>query len=293
MNRAPAEIVESIERGLHSRSAKLSRPANARWLLQYANGARRRLDVQREEEWLRFSDNGSPSADSSPLESLWRCLLANAALADGLRWVIDHSRDLKLRADVPLFAEMATEDQVRAVVRTFERAWKNESAAVIAAAAEDTSPVVALCEEAGWPCVRRASGRLTVALEVNPPVQATLAAVGTGLRVNAEVADLADYSLTSRKAVAALALELTSSIRLVRASADAQSGKLWFEIGWPTRPDATELHAGLAALSAARRAAGDSFAVLQHEQLAQDYLTVRGWTAATSATKQQPERTNT
>lgn len=293
MNFATTEWSEGIERGLRSRAAKLSRPTNASWSLQYANGERHRLDVRHDEGWLRFTAGGNPPADSAAPGEHWPCLLANAALADGLRWTIDASRNLSLRADLPLLADVAIEDQVRGVVRGFERMWKKQTSAGNSAPAEDASPCEALFEEAGWPCVRRASGRVTVALDLNPPVQATVATVGGGLRVGAEVADLTGYSLASRRAVAALALELTSQFYLVRASADAPSAKLCFEVGWPTRPDAAELHAGLAALSAARRAAGESCAALAHEQLAQDYLTVRGWTAATSTTKQQPERTST
>ncbi|MSU57207.1 MAG: hypothetical protein EXS35_03330 [Pedosphaera sp.] len=62
-----------------------------------------------------------------------------------------------------------------------------------------------------------------------------------------------------------------------------------FEIFWAEIPTAAELDAGFISLSAAGRAAGESFAALQSERLAKDYLTVRGWTA--DLTKPKHERT--
>jgi len=293
MNSAASALVERIEGGLLIETAKLNCLSPARWSLQFANGARRRLEVQRDAEWLKFTSDCIPPPRPTLLGNLWDAVQKNAALPAAIKWAISPSRTLELRVDLLLSDDMDLENRIRGVVGTFESAWVNNAPLAVAPASENLDGLEQLCEEAGWPGVRRSSARLTVALDTTPALQATVASVGNGLRACVEVADISSSSSFSRNAFAALALELTSHARLVRASADVDSGRLLFETVWAVPPTTAELHAGLASLSAALRAAGESFTALQGEQLAQDYLTVRGWTADISQTNQQPERTNT
>lgn len=291
MNLLATTSVETLERGLRTEAVRLARTSAGRWSLKMTNGASHRLEVQLDGDWLQFTSHSDASAGDTTPETLWRAANRNAGLPAGIKLALSSTRLLALRADLLLTDETDVEKSVRGVVEAFKSVWRNDPRPAAEHATECIGELERLCEEAGWRSVRRSSGRLTVALEVTPAMQATVTPDGSGMRLCVEVADLGYCSSLCRMAAAALALEITSAIRLVRASADADSAKMLFEVLWPEIPTVAELDAGFGSLSAAGRAAGESFTALQIENLASDYLIVRGWSADIS--KPNQERTNT
>ncbi len=291
MNLLAPTSVETIERGLRTEAVRLGHTSGGRWSLEMTNGASHRLEVQLDGDWLQFtSRSDAPAGDTTP-ETLWRAVNRNAGLPAGIKLALSPTRLLALRSDLLLADEVDVEKCVRGVVEAFQRVWRNDPRPAVEHTTECLGDFERLSEEAGWHSVRRSSGRLTVALEVTPALQATVTPEGSGVRLRVEVADFGACSSLCRMAAAALAVEITSAIRLVRASADADSAKMLFEVLWPEIPTVAVLEAGFGSLSAAGRAAGESFTALQIENLASDYLIVRGWSADVS--KPNQERTNT
>lgn len=287
MNFPASTSVATVERGLRSEAARLARTSSGRWSLELTNGASHRLEVQLDGDWLQFTSRGEVSAGATATEALWRAVNRNAGLPAGIKLALSPARLLALRSDLLLADELDVEERVRGVVEAFQRVGRDDPRPAAERTREGLGDLERLCEETGWRSVRRSSGRLTVALEVTPAMQATVTPEGSGVRLCVEVADLCACSSLCRMAAAALALEITSAIRLVRASADADSAKMLFEVLWPEIPAVAELDAGFSSLSAAGRAAGESFSALQNENLASDYVFVRGWSAGVSKPNQE------
>ena len=291
MNLLATSLVETVERGLQTDAARLTRVSGGRWSLEMANGASHRLEVQLDGDWLQFTSHADESANDIAPEMLWRAANRNAALPAGMRLALSPARRLELRSDLLLTDRGDGVNEVREAVAAFPRVWRNEPVPAFKLPPDAAGDLERRCDETGWSCTRRSSGRLTVALDVTPVVQATVTADGGGVRLDIEVMDLGASTMLCRTAAAALALEITSSFRLVRARVAPHPSQLFFEVQWPGMPTGAELDAGFGALSAAIRAAGESFPALQIENLARDYLVVRGWSAGGSKTNQ--ETTNT
>src|SRR6185295_5106900 len=210
---------ETVERGLQSDAVRLARVSGARWTLEMTNGTSRRLDVQLDGDWLQFTSRGEVSERETTSGSLLRAVNRNTGLPAGIKPALSPARLLELRSDLLLTDEVDVEKIVRAVVDAYQSLWRNESRPAAGHSEHPTKCIgdlERLCEEAGWRSVRRSSGRLTVALEVTPAIQATVTPDGSGVRLCVEVADLGSCSPPCRMAAAALALEITSAIRLVR-----------------------------------------------------------------------------
>lgn len=293
MNLLATTSVETVERGLRTEGGRLARISGGRWSLEMTNGASHRLDVQLDGDWLQFTSRDNVSAVATTAETLWRAVNLNAGSPAEIKLALSPSRQLEQRSDLLLAEEVDVEKRIRGVLEAFQRVCRDDPRPAVAGTTECLGDLERLCEESGWRSVRRSSGRLTVALEVTPATQATMTPEGSGVCLAVEVADLGSCSSLCRMAAAALALEITSATRLVRASAGADSAKMLFEVLWPEIPTVAELDAGFSSLSAAGRAAGESFYALQNENLASDYLIVRGWTAGVSKPRTNQERTNT
>jgi hypothetical protein len=111
------------------------------------------------------------------------------------------------------------------------------------------------------------------------------------VRLEVDVADLSPHPAVSRMAAAVLAMETSGRIRMVRATTDEGRGRMGFSACLAEAPLAEELAAGFGGLSAAVAASTETLAALQNEDLAGDYLAVRGWSARKQ--NQKRERTNT
>jgi hypothetical protein len=129
------------------------------------------------------------------------------------------------------------------------------------------------CEQSGWPCVARTSGRMTVALEVTPVVQAVVALSGTGVRVFADLLESDAAAGTSREAIMTLLRDTVAAVRRVQVVAGKHLG---FEVNFPALPSPEELDDAFCCLSVACRLASTELPALLDEQAAQDFLLVRG-----------------
>lgn len=139
------------------------------------------------------------------------------------------------------------------------------------------------CEESGWPCVARVSGRLTVALEVSPAVQAVITQSGSGVRVFAGLMDFDDGLAVCREAVELLFRDASNVVNRVRAVTEKNFG---FEVNFPSLPSSGELDDAFCCLSVVCGLVGAELPALLDEQAAQDFLIVRGRTADISTPTQ-------
>jgi hypothetical protein len=135
------------------------------------------------------------------------------------------------------------------------------------------------CEESGWPCVARSSGRLTVALEATPAVQAVVALSGSGVRVFASLLELDAGTAVCREAISMLLRKAGAVVHRVRAVTEQNFG---FEVNFPSLPSPEELHDTFCCLSVACGLVGAELPALLDERAAQDFLLVRGWAADVS-----------
>jgi hypothetical protein len=132
------------------------------------------------------------------------------------------------------------------------------------------------CEDSGWPCVARTSGRLTVALEATPAIQAVVSLSGSGVRVIANLLECDPTALPCREAIARLLRDAGTVVQRVRAVTEENFG---FEVTFPALPSPEELDDAFCCLSVACGLVGAELAALLDERAAQDFLLVRGWAA--------------
>ena len=142
------------------------------------------------------------------------------------------------------------------------------------------------CELSGWPCVARASGRLTVALEVTPAVQADVAPTETGVRVFANLMDSVAAAAINREAIMTLLRDTAAMVRRVQVVAEKYFG---FEVTFQALPSPEDLDDAFCCLSVACGLAGAELPALLDEQAAQDFLLVRGVPANVS-NQPQPQQ---
>jgi hypothetical protein len=138
------------------------------------------------------------------------------------------------------------------------------------------------CEESGWTCVARASGRLTVAMEATPAVQAVVTPSGSGVRVFAGLLEADAFVATGtacREAIEAVLGDASSVVHRVRAVTQENFG---FEVNFPTLPSPEDLNEAFCCLSVACGLVGTELLALLDEHAAQDFLLVRGWAADAS-----------
>ena len=132
------------------------------------------------------------------------------------------------------------------------------------------------CEESGWPCVARASGRLTVALEATPAAQAVVTPSGSGVRVVAGLLESDAFVATGtacREAIEVLLRDASSMVQRIRAVTQENFG---FEVNFPTLPSPEDLDEAFCSLSVACGLVGAELPALLDERAAQDFLLVRG-----------------
>ncbi len=145
-----------------------------------------------------------------------------------------------------------------------------------------------LCEQSGWPAVARASGRLTVALEATPAVQAVVAKTDSGVRVFADLLNADSAAATCREAVATLLNSAAAAVRRVQVVTGKHLG---FEVSFPALPDPEELDDTFCCLSVACGLVGAELPALLDEHASQDFLLVRG-SPADAHSEPQPQRGN-
>jgi len=290
MSQDLATLPLSLERALVGEAIRMVRKSATHWTGFVLNGATHPLEVCWDQGWLLFSEGSARNFRPARGKDIWNALRRNTA-AQGVGTVLTAHKQLLLCSELLLPDESDLGLRVRAVIESFLAAWDRLPPTATAVADEWPGEMEARCAEAGWSCTRRATGRLTAALETTPVFQATITPLGEGARFEVEAADLGTYSTASRMAAAVLALETSRHIRLVRATTDEAQSRIGFSVSLPGPIRSEELAAGFAGLSAAMTATNEILAALQNENLAGDYLAIRGWPAKKQ--NQKKERTHT
>lgn len=291
MSAAVTSLAGCVERGASGAAIQLDRKSATRWSWAMSNGASHQLELQLEDNWLLFIERPDASSLPNSSETRWAALRQNAASPTEIKIAATPTKRLTLRSELLLADEADVERRVRGVIEAFQMTWDDRLPAMSEATGDWTFEVGRRCEESGWPCVLRSTGRLTVALETAPVLQATLVPAGRGVRLSVEAADFSASPAICRSAAAVLALEISGRIRMVRATTDESRMRIRFETLFAALPNADELAAGFSGLSAAVALAAEALGALHNENVARDYLAVRGWSAVIH--NQQPERKNT
>jgi len=283
-------LTEAVERGAAGPAIQLNRKSARRWSWTTNNGSRHELDLRLEENWLLLTEPADGGLLPTASESIWSALTKNAASPTEVRTVLVPPKRLLLRSEILLTDEAVAEQRVRGVLDAFQMTWGGQVSVSQGLPNDWVVELEQRCEESGWDCVRRSSGRLTAALDTTPPQHATVTSNGNGVQLFVDIADYSTAPAACRVAAAMLALESSGQMRMVRAAVDENQSRLRFETVFQVMPSAEELAAGFSVLSVAVALTAESLAALQNEDLARDYLTIRGWSAAIE--NQQPERTN-
>jgi len=291
MSAVLSPIVDGIERGLTVAASRVRKRTPILWTCAISNGASHRLDVQLDDGWLLFRERPDSNTHKIPARDLWSVLRQNATSPAETKFAITSAQRPVLRSELLLAEDVDVERRVRGVIAAFRSSWEGQPPLATVVPVDWAGEVERQCEESGWTSVRRSSGRLTVTLETTPPFQATVNPFGSGVRLGAEVADFNASPAPCREAAAALSLELTGRIRMVRAATDESQTPIRFESSFSTLPEAAEFASAFSGLSIAVTCAAEALGALQDEDLARDYLAVRGWTA--DVPKPKPERTST
>ena len=138
-----------------------------------------------------------------------------------------------------------------------------------------------LCHLAGWPCNRRSEGKLSVHLEIPGAYALAILSVDGGVRALVELPIGTNLSSISRQAIGQLLLALGGQVRGVRSALRAkhQSVSAVLEAQLDGRPSAAALNHLLAALSVAARMSIRELPLLASHELAEKYLSIRGWSS--------------
>jgi hypothetical protein len=292
MSASIATLANGIERAASGAAMLLDRLSATRWSGAMSNGAPHRLEMQLDQDWLLVREE--PGANPAPVsaETLQDALRQNTTAPTEIKLALSPAKHLTLRSEQWLADEADAEQRARGVLEAFRKVWDGSLPAVTGVPEDWAADVERRCEESGWHCVRRSTGRLTVALETNLPLQAIVVPFGGGARISAEVADFSAAPAVSRTAAAVLALETSGRIRMVRAATDESGTQIRFETVFATLPTADQLTAAFCALSSAVTLTAEALGALPDENLARDYLAVRGWPADIQNPKPETKKDN-
>jgi hypothetical protein len=230
---------------------------------------------------------------SAPLTAV-DLLTWNAELSGNVRFALASGR-LRLHAEVQLGTpglgtRLATAAQAfRAGADWLESTQRNtetaSSAAVLRAPSHEDAlslngrPLADLCREAGWSFTARRDGSLAVQLEcpgAAPPHAALTREPGGTLFLRVDLLPAADLSALSLEAAAVFLLEVSGSLRLVRAAIAEPGGApvLRFEAALDAAASPSELADAFAASSLASQLALSEVEAFQDETVARAYLAV-------------------
>jgi hypothetical protein len=285
MSASSISIVSQIEQTLGGERINLIRKGPVHWERVRLNDARDRLDIRLADDWLLFAEMAERDTGRDADEPLWPALQRNSTELTPIRIASNPNKKLSRCAELLLGGDDALEPRVIRILEAFEKAREGLPHQSTEPPANWAKELERLCGESGWPCVLRASGRLTIGLSTTPPLQVTVTPLGPGLRLSTEAFDLGSFTPLSRSAAALLALQTSGPIPLVRATTDESRSYLGFEVVFPVPPAPRELDAACGGLSVVAAEAGEALSALRCEDLARDYLAVRGWTAQ----QQKPE----
>ena len=174
---------------------------------------------------------------------------------------------------------------------TVQISWEERIPATPDATEVWATEVQRRCEESGWSCVRRHSGRLTVALETRPALHVTLTPAAYGLRLVLELADFSALPGICRAAADALIGDVVAHLPILEPLTNDPKAKIGFQTTFTEMPESESLAASFAAQSTAASLSAEAIEALQNETLARDYLAIRGHSAESQKQKQRKDNT--
>jgi len=290
MSRPIETTAAAVEQALAGCSSSLVRVGATSWSFALSNGAALPANAILDDGWVSITmglDHGSAVNDPSDLH---RALQVGPDIPGRGRPVIaPGSRGISLVADLPVHKHTNPSDSVAAACSELERGA--DTLRGIQATADDPPrpaqsqghkvDVPGLCEQAGWPCKVRSSGRLAVDLETPGSFfQAEIEDRGaSGLVARAPLCEWVSLSPVCRHAVNVFLLSACGGLKSVRPGIRESDGRTTaiLEVVLPGEPGADELNEALAILSVACSVCGREAACLADDFVAGTYLAARGW----------------
>jgi hypothetical protein len=277
---------------------KLRREGAGRWTLEAGRAASRRIAVVlRDEHWLQFTGEFARNHvhGIAMMRCAWDALRINGRLDGGAKIVLspgrDHlsivrefwidSRDVGEETKTASLAGRVQEAVIDIAEAREQATTSNRIVPPGRLSETESVDLVELCSNAGWPCNRRAEGRVAVGLDV--PGDYVQAILSNGRRVSAciEMALRMELCEVSKTAIGTLLLLIGGRVRCVRGAirADAENESLAIQGQLETGASAAELNQVLAAISVAARLSIREVPALARDDVAEKFLSMRGWSS--------------
>jgi hypothetical protein len=273
----------AVEAALKQHSLQLECIAAGRWHLSLSDSANGAVQARLEEGWLTLRLS-LPDHD----RALWDALCLNGEM-QGLGKIVvsQQARVLEAAADIALTGQSdgALEQRLAEALADIAIALRGAARPSVSAGGDPAegpaADVAALVRESGWPVTIRPSGAAAVRLDIRGEFCQALVEQDErtgGVRLKAELGEVADLTAASRGATALLLLTTSAVTRLARAyvDRDAQGARVGFEVALSPPVTPTEVGHALAALSVASRMCRRELAVMRDDTVAREYLAVHG-----------------
>ncbi len=292
----PQPEAERVAGILEAHAGKIAQRRANGWDFTLANGRLLRATAEVTDRWLvLWASAWTQRPDARPVAvgRLWPLACETGRLPGGVKYAIDPRNRLFLRAEMPPGDTPDWQERLEAILTGFkvaadrlldpsgERPADAEPFAGEASDGTGRPNLRRLCEEAGWPCIERAGGRLAVELETTGFHEAIVARQGRGTHL-AVTAGMDGISETSRQAIAALLLRANGVVRMARAATTETADRAGtrFEVALGGEPTAAGLQHGLSALSVMCRLCAREVEFLRDPRAAEVYLRLQGWSRA-------------
>lgn len=243
------------------------------------------------DEWLELS--ASVGALSVRPALAWPLLRFNASLTGPMRLALaPGAGTIDLRAEIWIEDEVDVEARAAALghdmrsalsaLRDANHVEQSRGAAPIEScgpASSGTDRLVHLCAEAGWPCVERGSGRVTVEIDTGFSSYHARLEHTAGGSVSA-IVDLVDAPASPpapRAAIGLLLLTTAAAVRVVKGvvMTHDEGERAGLAVTCEGAGSSDALDRALSALTVACRLAGREAQALRHEAIALEYLAWR------------------
>jgi hypothetical protein len=248
------------------------------WSVALSNGRPHLVTARLDGDWLVLDTELAPG----PV-ALLDCLEWNAALGGAAKFAVVGS-SLRLRAEIPLDDDAVLGGWLGDTLAGFNSAlarMHGEPACDGPAEPENAAgmDLAALCGEAGWRFSERSGGALAVDLGEAGEHALAVPQPGGGLAVQTELLCREAAEPAASQALALFLLSACGLVRMARAAArrEQQICAFLFEVRFSRPPSAAGFAHALSALSVARRLCAREACALEREEIARDYLAIRGW----------------